>query len=109
MVTTMAVPVVGTLLIFSLLVSPAASARCLTKSPLPSMALSVTIALLTVWSSFALSYVANLPIGFFVGAIGIGTYALAKIIAAARVALESRRAVSAEQRIEVVLPRDFTN
>ena len=78
LVTTMAVPVVGTLLIFALLVSPPATARCLTKSPLPSMALSVLIALLTVWGAFALSYQLNLPIGFFVGAIGIGTYTLTK-------------------------------
>ncbi|HTT58927.1 MAG TPA: metal ABC transporter permease [Acidimicrobiales bacterium] len=93
MVTTMAVPVVGTLLIFALLVSPAASARCVTKSPLPSLVLSVALALATVWSSFALSYVANLPIGFFVGAIGIGTYAAARAIAATQAALASRRSV----------------
>lgn len=93
MVTTMAVPVVGTLLIFALLVSPAASARCVTKSPLPSLALSVTIALVTVWASFALSYEANLPIGFFVGAIGIATYAAARLTAATRAALSSRRTV----------------
>lgn len=78
LVTTMAVPVVGTLLIFALLVGPPATARCLTKSPLPSMALSVLIALLTVWGAFALSYQSNLPIGFFVGAIGVGTYTIAK-------------------------------
>lgn len=78
MVTTMAVPVVGTLLIFALLISPPATARCLTKSPLPSMTLSVVLALLTVWGSFALSFQLNLPIGFFVGAIGIGSYALTK-------------------------------
>jgi zinc/manganese transport system permease protein len=73
--TTMAVPVVGALLIFSLLISPGAAARCFTNKPLTAMALSVLIALGTVWSAIALSFLSNLPIGFFVGSIGAATYA----------------------------------
>ena len=73
--TTMAVPVVGALLIFSLLVSPAAAARSFTSKPFTAMGLSVLIALGTVWSAIALSYLSNLPIGFFVGSIGAATYA----------------------------------
>lgn len=96
-VTTMAVPVVGTLLIFALLVSPAATARCLTKSPLPCMALSVVVATLTVWASFALSYEANLPIGFFVGAIGIATYTAARALVLARTKFGTRRTAALER------------
>jgi zinc/manganese transport system permease protein len=73
--TTMAVPVVGALLIFSLLISPAAAARSFTSKPLTAMGLSVIIALATVWSAIALSYLSNLPIGFFVGSLGAVTYA----------------------------------
>jgi zinc/manganese transport system permease protein len=73
--TTMAVPVVGALLIFSLLVSPAAAARSFTSRPFTAMSLSVLIALGTVWSAIALSFLSNLPIGFFVGSIGAVTYA----------------------------------
>lgn len=73
--TTMAVPVVGALLIFSLLVSPAAAAGSFTNRPSTAMALSVAIALATVWTAIALSYLTNLPPGFFVGAIGAVTYA----------------------------------
>jgi zinc/manganese transport system permease protein len=73
--TTMAVPVVGALLIFSLLISPAAAARSFTSKPLSSMGLSVVIALATVWLAIALSYLSNLPIGFFVGSLGAVTYA----------------------------------
>ncbi len=73
--TTMAVPVVGALLIFSLLISPAAAARSFTDRPFTAMGLSVLIALGTVWSAIALAYLSNLPIGFFVGSIGAGTYA----------------------------------
>ncbi|MHB1519380.1 MAG: metal ABC transporter permease [Acidimicrobiales bacterium] len=74
LVTTMAVPVVGTLLIFSLLVSPAATARSFTKRPGAAMGISVAFALTTVWAAIAVSYVTGLPIGFFVGAIGAVLY-----------------------------------
>ncbi len=74
--TTMAVPVVGSLLIFSLLISPTAAARSLTSKPLLAMGVSVVVALITVWSAIAISYLTNLPIGFFVGTIGALTYAL---------------------------------
>jgi zinc/manganese transport system permease protein len=73
--TTMAVPVVGALLIFSLLISPAAAARSFTSNPFIAMGLSVVAALGTVWASIALSYLSNLPIGFFVGSIGVVNYA----------------------------------
>jgi zinc/manganese transport system permease protein len=73
--TTMAVPVVGSLLIFSLLISPAAAARCFTNRPLRAMGLSVLFALATVWAAIAISYLTNLPIGFFVGALGAVSYA----------------------------------
>lgn len=80
--TTMAVPVVGALLIFSLLVSPAAAARSFTSRPLVAMVLSVVIALATVWSAIALSYTTNLPIGFFVGAVGAFSYGVGRSWAA---------------------------
>lgn len=82
--TTMAVPVVGSLLIFSLLVSPPAAARLLTSRPMRAMALSVAAALATVWAAIALSYVSNLPIGFFVGSIGAADYAVGRTWAAWR-------------------------
>jgi zinc/manganese transport system permease protein len=78
--TTMAVPVVGSLLIFSLLISPAASARCYTSRPFRAMGISVLIALLTVWAAIAASYLTNLPIGFFVGALGALAYAVGRAL-----------------------------
>lgn len=76
--TTMAVPVVGSLLIFSLLIGPAAAARSLTRRPLPAICLSVLIALGTVWAAIAISYLTNLPIGFFVGTISALSYAMGR-------------------------------
>jgi zinc/manganese transport system permease protein len=75
LVTTMAVPVVGSLLIFTLLIGPPAAARSFTDSPIVAMALSVVLALVTVWVAIAASYETNLPIGFFVGMTGAFEYA----------------------------------
>jgi zinc/manganese transport system permease protein len=75
LVTTMAVPVVGSLLIFSLLIGPPAAARSFTSRPHVAMILSVAFALVTVWVAIAASYETNLPIGFFVGATGAFAYA----------------------------------
>jgi len=76
--TTMAVPVVGSLLIFSLLIGPAAAARSLANTPHGAMAASIVIAVATVWAAIALSYATNLPIGFFVGTISATAYAAAQ-------------------------------
>jgi zinc/manganese transport system permease protein len=73
--TTMAVPVVGSLLIFSLLIGPSAAARAFTDNPLHAMGLSVVVALGTVWTAIAVSYLSNLPIGFFVGTLSALAYA----------------------------------
>src|SRR5438874_13527819 len=68
--TSMTVPVVGALLMFSLMIGPAAAARSLTARPALAMALSVAIALVTVWAGIAISYQYDWPLGFFVGGIG---------------------------------------
>ena len=72
--TTMTVPVTGALLIFSLMIGPPAAARSFTSRPLLAMALSVAIALVTVWAAIAASYLVNWPIGFFVGTLAALSY-----------------------------------
>ena len=76
--TAMTVPVVGALLIFSLMIGPPAAARSFTSRPLPAIVLSVGIALATVWGSIALSFETNWPIGFFVGALGALAYGVGR-------------------------------
>jgi zinc/manganese transport system permease protein len=73
--TTMTVPVVGTLLIFSLMIGAPATARSFTNKPVTAMVLSAAIALLIVWAAIALSYRTNYPVGFFVGTISAASYA----------------------------------
>ncbi|HEY1705467.1 MAG TPA: metal ABC transporter permease [Trebonia sp.] len=65
--TSMTVPVVGALLMFSLMIGPAAAARSVTARPGVALGLSVAIALAVTWLSIALSYRTNWPLGFFVG------------------------------------------
>ena len=79
--TSMTVPVVGALLMFSLMIGPAAAARSLTARPVLAMALSVAIALVTVWVGIAISYQSNWPLGFFVGIIGAGFFLLSRVYA----------------------------
>lgn len=82
--TAMALPVVGALLVFSLMVGPASAARALTARPLYAMALSAVLAVITVWSAIALSFASDWPVGFFVGALSGTGYAVGRCWAAQR-------------------------
>jgi len=85
--TSMALPVVGALLIFSLMIGPPAAARSVTSRPLIAMGLAMLLAVVTVWVAIAVSYQTNWPIGFFVGTIGAACYAAGR----GWTALRSRR------------------
>jgi zinc/manganese transport system permease protein len=76
--TAMTVPVVGALLIFSLMIGPPAAARSFTDRPMVALLLSVAFALITVWAAIAISYLSNWPIGFFVGTIGAVSYGVGR-------------------------------
>ena len=82
--TAMTVPVVGALLIFSLMIGPPAAARALTDRPPLAIVLAVCIALLSVWVAIASSYQTNWPIGFYVGVIGAFDYGVGRAWAAWR-------------------------
>jgi zinc/manganese transport system permease protein len=76
---TMSVPVVGALLMFTLMVGPPATARSLVDRPGVAIALSIAIALVTVWASIAASYQTNWPVGFFVGMISATAYVSGRV------------------------------
>ncbi len=63
---TMAVQAVGTLLLFALVVTPAATAIMLTARPLAAMAISTAISLLSVWAGLAVSALFNMPPSFVI-------------------------------------------
>jgi len=60
------------------LTGPPAAARAFTARPPVAIALSVAIALATVWAAIAISYQTNWPIGFFVGVISAASYAVGR-------------------------------
>jgi len=90
--TSMALPVVGALLIFSLMIGPPAAARSFTDTPALAIGLSVVIAVGTVWAAIAASYQTNWPVGFFVGALSAVWYAVGRAAAAWRRSRRQARA-----------------
>jgi zinc/manganese transport system permease protein len=98
--TSMALPVVGALLIFSLMVGPPAAARGVTSRPMLALGLSAVIAVGTVWAAIAASYVTNWPVGFFVGTTAAVCYGAGRGWAAVR---RTRMARSARVRPRGVL------
>jgi zinc/manganese transport system permease protein len=72
--TAMALPVVGALLVFSLMTGPPAAARSLTHRPGLAITFSAVIALFMVWAAIALSYLTNWPVGFFIGTLAAFCY-----------------------------------
>jgi zinc/manganese transport system permease protein len=89
--TSMTVPVVGALLMFALMIGPAAAARSFTRRPGHAIALAVGIALVTVWAGIAASYHTNWPLGFYVGVIAAGFFLVGLAWTAARRRLAARQ------------------
>jgi zinc/manganese transport system permease protein len=77
--TAMTVPVVGTLLVFSLMIGAPAAARAVTDRPGRALALSVAVASLAVSVAIAASYETDYPVGFFVGTVSAGCYLLGRL------------------------------
>jgi zinc/manganese transport system permease protein len=73
-----AVQVVGVLLIFALLVTPAAIAQEVTTRPAVAAAVAVALALIFTWGGLAVGYFTPYPVGFFITTFAFGTYALVR-------------------------------
>jgi zinc/manganese transport system permease protein len=82
--------ITGALLVFALLVTPAATAHQLTPRPLLGIALSVALALAVTWLGLALAYFSIYPVGFYVTSLSFGIYVLVRVGRA----LRSRRATA---------------
>jgi zinc/manganese transport system permease protein len=76
--------ITGALLVFALLVTPAAAAQQLTARPLRGLLLSVAIALAVMWVGLGLAYFSVYPVGFFVTSLAFAGYLVARAIAALR-------------------------
>lgn len=70
--------ITGSLLVFALLVMPAATAQVLTARPAFSLALAVLIAVAVTWLGLVTAYYSPYPIGFYVSTFAFGGYVLAR-------------------------------
>lgn len=75
-----AVQVVGVLLIFALLVTPAAIAQQVTARPAVAVCLSILLALLFTWAGLTVAYFTPYPVGFFITSFAFGTYCLVLLL-----------------------------
>jgi zinc/manganese transport system permease protein len=80
--------ITGALLVFALLVAPAASAQVVTVRPLAGLALSVAFALLIVLLALAVAYFSIYPVGFYTTSLALGLYLAVRL---GRAVAERRR------------------
>jgi len=73
--------ITGALLVFALLVTPAATAQRLTTRPALGVALSVAIALAVTWVGLALAYYSIYPVGFWITSLAFGLYVVVRLAA----------------------------
>jgi len=76
---TAAVQVVGVLLIFALLVTPAAIADRVCRTPGRAVALCVVLSVAFVWAGLAVTYYSRFPVGFLITAFAFLGYVLARV------------------------------
>lgn len=72
--------ITGALLVFALLVTPAATAHRLTSRPGLGVVLSVSIALAVTWLGLALAYFSVYPVGFYVTSLVFGVYVAVRVV-----------------------------
>ena len=77
---TEAVQVVGVLLIFALIVTPAAIAIRLTSRPRTAILVSVLLALAFTWLGLAISYYSPHPVSFFITSLAFATYLVVRLL-----------------------------
>ena len=76
----MAAVVVGILLVFTLLVGPAATAMRLTRRPGSAMALSIVLALLYTWLGIFLAATSAWPVSFYIASISFAAYVAVRLL-----------------------------
>ena len=75
-----AVQVTGVLLIFSLMVTPAATAQYLSRRPATAIAISVAVALGATWVGLIIAFYTPYPASFFITATVFGLYLLVRFL-----------------------------
>jgi zinc/manganese transport system permease protein len=95
--TSVSVQVVGVLLIFSLMVTPAAIAQQLARRPQRAMIISIGVALFATWLGLFISYYEPYPVSFFITSIVFALYLIVRI---SQTKSRIFRSLSVENRID---------
>lgn len=74
--------ITGVLLVFALLVAPAATAQLITPRTGASLALTVALGVSITWIGLALAYFYNYPVGFYITSVAFTVYVVTRIIRA---------------------------
>jgi zinc/manganese transport system permease protein len=88
--------ITGALLVFALLVTPAATAHQLTSRPGLGIALSIALALVVTWAGLVLADFSIYPVGFYVTSLSFALYLLVRVTRA----LTSRKRGHARHALE---------
>ncbi len=75
--------ITGALLVFALLVAPAATAQLITPRIGASLALTVLLGVVITWVGLGLAYFYNYPVGFYITAVAFAVYLIARLVRAA--------------------------
>lgn len=71
--------ITGALLVFALLVAPAATAQLITSRVIAGLALTILLGVLTSWVGLGLAYFYDYPVGFFITSVAFAMYFLARV------------------------------
>jgi zinc/manganese transport system permease protein len=71
--------ITGALLVFALLVMPAAAAQQVTARPGWSFGLTLVLGLVVTWAALGVAYFSTYPVGFYVTTFGFAIYVLASL------------------------------
>jgi zinc/manganese transport system permease protein len=91
---TEAVQVVGVLLIFALIVTPAAIAVRFTSRPSVAILTGIVLALLFTWLGLAIAYYSPHPVSFFITSLAFATYVAVRLSEPVRSRLGRRSAIA---------------
>jgi zinc/manganese transport system permease protein len=71
--------ITGALLVFALLVAPAATAQLITTRIGAGLLLTVVLGVLITWAGLALAYFYDYPVGFYITTVAFSVYVLARV------------------------------
>jgi zinc/manganese transport system permease protein len=92
---TEAVQVVGVLLIFALIVTPAAIAVRITSRPPRAILIGIALALTFTWLGLSIAYYSPHPVSFFITSLAFGTYLAVRLVEPVKQRVQKRSAATA--------------